>query len=45
MQLAEFFPELVRRFDIELLDKRLNFGPTMGFRGLDTLNLRLHARN
>jgi cytochrome P450 PksS len=44
MQLAEFFPELVRRFDIELLDKRLNFGPTMGFRGLDTLNLRLHPR-
>jgi pimeloyl-[acyl-carrier protein] synthase len=45
MQLAEFFPELVRRFDIELLDKRLNFGPTMGFRGLDTLNLRLHPRH
>lgn len=44
MQLAEFFPELVRRFDLELLDKKLNFGPTMGFRGLDTLNLRLHPR-
>jgi pimeloyl-[acyl-carrier protein] synthase len=44
MQLGEFFPELVRRFDLELLDKTLNFGPTMGFRGLDTLNLRLHPR-
>jgi cytochrome P450 len=44
MQLAEFFPELVRRFDLELLDTKLDFGPTMGFRGLDTLNLRLHPR-
>lgn len=44
MQLGEFFPELVRRFDLELLDKRLDFGPTMGFRGLNTLNLRLHPR-
>ena len=45
MQLTEFFPELVRRFDLELLDKKLSFGPTMGFRGLDTLNLQLHPRN
>lgn len=45
MQLGEFFPELVRRFDVELLDERLDFGPTMGFRGLETLNLRLHARS
>lgn len=45
MQLAEFFPELVRRFDLELLDQRLSFGPIMGFRGLDTLNLRLHPRS
>jgi len=45
MQLGEFFPELVRRFDLELLDERLNFGPTLGFRGLETLNLRLHPRS
>jgi pimeloyl-[acyl-carrier protein] synthase len=45
MQLAEFFPELVRRFDIELLDKQLRFGPTLGFRGLDSLRVKLHARH
>jgi cytochrome P450 len=45
MQLAEFFPELVRRFDLELLDKRLHFGPVMGFRGLDSLRVKLHARH
>jgi cytochrome P450 len=44
MQLGEFFPEWVRRFDVELLDERLNFGPTMAFRGLETLNLRVHPR-
>jgi len=44
MQLGEFFPEFVRRFDFELLDKRLDFGPTMAFRGLETLHLRLHPR-
>ena len=45
MQLAEFFPEFLRRFDIEMLDEKLIFGPTMGFRGLDKLRLRLHPRN
>lgn len=45
MQLAEFFPELVRRFDLELLDDRLDFGPTLGFRGLESLRLRLHPRH
>jgi pimeloyl-[acyl-carrier protein] synthase len=44
MQLTEFFPELVRRFDLEPLDRTLHFGPTMGFRGLDRLNLRLRPR-
>jgi cytochrome P450 len=44
MQLGEFFPEWVRRFDVELPDKRLDFGPTMAFRGLEKLNLRLHPR-
>jgi pimeloyl-[acyl-carrier protein] synthase len=45
MQLGEFFPEWVRRFDVELLDERLNFGPTMAFRGLDSLNLRVRPRD
>jgi pimeloyl-[acyl-carrier protein] synthase len=44
MQLGEFFPELVRRFDVELLDKRLDFSPVMSFRGLETLHVRLHPR-
>jgi pimeloyl-[acyl-carrier protein] synthase len=44
MQLAEFFPELVRRFDIELRDKRLDFSPVMSFRGLETLHVRLIPR-
>lgn len=44
MQLGEFFPELVRRFDPELLDKRLDWSPSVGFRGVDSLNIRLHPR-
>ena len=44
MQLGEFFPELVRRFDLELLDTRLDFGPTPMFRGLNSLRMRLHPR-
>ena len=44
MQLAEFFPELVRRFDLELLDTKLDFGPTPMFRGLNSLHMRLHPR-
>lgn len=44
MQLGEFFPELLRRYDPELLDERLNFSASLGFRGVDTLNIRLHRR-
>jgi pimeloyl-[acyl-carrier protein] synthase len=44
MVLSEFFPELLARFDIEMLDKELDFGPTMAFRGLESLNVRLHPR-
>ncbi len=44
MQLGEFFPELVRRFDVELLDTRLDFSPVLSFRGLETLQVRLHPR-
>jgi len=44
MQLGEFFPEFVRRFDFELLDERLRFGPAMGFRGLESLPMRVTPR-
>jgi pimeloyl-[acyl-carrier protein] synthase len=44
MQLAEFFPELLRRFEPELLQERLDFGHSVGFRSVETLNIRLHPR-
>jgi cytochrome P450 len=46
MQLSEFFPALVDRFDrIEILDDPLNWGTALGFRGLQSLNVRLHQRS
>jgi pimeloyl-[acyl-carrier protein] synthase len=45
MQLSEFFPALVERFDsIELLDDPLHWGSALGFRGLKSLRVRLHPR-
>ena len=45
MQLSEFFPALVQRFDsIELLDEPLHWGSALGFRGLKSLRVRLHPR-
>jgi pimeloyl-[acyl-carrier protein] synthase len=44
MQLGEFFPELVRRFDPEMVEKRLDFTTTLVFRGLNTLPIRLRPR-
>ena len=44
MQLGEFFPELVRRFEPEMLDRHLDFATTLGFRGLNTLHVRLRPR-
>jgi cytochrome P450 len=44
MQLGEFFPEFLRRFDAEVLDDHLNFGHAMSFRGLESLHLRLTPR-
>jgi cytochrome P450 len=42
MQLAEFFPELLRRFErIEILDETLDWHSAIGFRGLRHLHLRL----
>lgn len=42
MQLGEFFPELLRRFEPQVLDETLNWGVSIGFRGLETLNVKLH---
>ena len=44
MQLTEFFPELLRRFDMEVLDQRLDFTPALAFRGLKSLRIRVHPR-
>ena len=45
MQLGEFFPELVRRFDtIEILDEPLQFTNHLAQRGLTHLNVRLLPR-
>jgi pimeloyl-[acyl-carrier protein] synthase len=44
MQLVEFFPELLRRFDVELVDEKLDFHPSIAFRGLNSLHLRLLRR-
>ncbi|WP_198351107.1 cytochrome P450 [Flavisphingomonas formosensis] len=44
MVLGEFFPAFVNRFDFELVDERLDFSPTMAFRGLEALPIRLTER-
>ncbi|MET0660960.1 MAG: cytochrome P450 [Steroidobacteraceae bacterium] len=42
MQLGEFLPALVRRFDIEILDEPLQFTNHLVQRGLARLNVRLY---
>ncbi|HLY56666.1 MAG TPA: cytochrome P450 [Stellaceae bacterium] len=44
MQLVEFFPELLRRYDVEVLDRHLDWHPSIAFRGLNSLHVRLHPR-
>ena len=45
MQVADFFGELVQRFEgAEILDPRLAFMPQVAFRGLYELNVRLKPR-
>jgi len=42
MQLCEFFPEFFARFpDAKVLDERLDFQPSLSFRGLNSLHMRL----
>jgi pimeloyl-[acyl-carrier protein] synthase len=42
--LSEFFPRLFKRFDVEVLDPLLDFAPTAGFRGLNTLRVSMRER-
>ena len=44
MQLGELLPELFGRFDVEILDRRPEFGKVLSQRGLVRLNVRLLPR-
>ena len=45
MQLTEFFPEFLRRYEaFDVLDEELRFGGGLTFRGPQELHLRLHPR-
>jgi pimeloyl-[acyl-carrier protein] synthase len=45
MQLTEFFPEFLRRYDsFDVLDKEIQFGGGLTFRGPQALHVRLGAR-
>jgi pimeloyl-[acyl-carrier protein] synthase len=45
MQLTEFFPEFLRRYeDFEILDREIRFGGGLTFRGPQELHVRLHPR-
>jgi cytochrome P450 len=45
MELSEFFPEFLRRFEpFEVLDEEIIFGAGMSFRGPQHLHVRLNAR-
>ena len=45
MQLTEFFPEFLRRYEsFEVLDEALRFGGGITFRGPQALHVRLHPR-
>lgn len=46
MQLSEFFPEFLRRYEaFEVLDRDIGFGGGMSFRGPQELHVRLTPRN
>jgi pimeloyl-[acyl-carrier protein] synthase len=44
MVLGEFFPAFINRFDFEVVEDRLAYSPTIAFRGLERLPLRLTER-
>lgn len=45
VQLSEFFPALSRTVGrIEVLDRQLDWSPGLSFRGLHTLNVKLHPK-
>lgn len=45
MVLGEFFPAFIERFDFELAEDATVFSPTLAFRGLERLRLRLTDRH
>jgi cytochrome P450 len=45
MQLQEYFSALIERYEPVVLDDRLDFGMSLGFRGLETLHVRLDKPN
>lgn len=45
MVLGEFFPAFIDRFDFELGDEPVVFSPTLAFRGLERLPMRLTDRH
>jgi cytochrome P450 len=44
MQLGEFFPAFFRRFDAQVLDESLRFIPSIAFRGLESMHVRLREK-
>jgi pimeloyl-[acyl-carrier protein] synthase len=45
MQLSELFPTLFSRFDVTLLDQKLDFTPALSQRGLDHLRVKITPRS
>jgi len=41
MQLGEFFPAFFSRFNAQVLDESLRFIPSIAFRGLESMHVRL----
>jgi cytochrome P450 len=44
MQMSEFFPAFFSRFNVEVLDKSLAFTPSLAFRGVETLHVRVASK-
>ena len=44
MQMSEFFLAFFSRFNVEVLDKSLAFTPSLAFRGVETLHVRVASK-
>jgi cytochrome P450 len=44
MQLTEFFPEFLKRFDFDVLDQEMQFGGGLTFRGPQALRVKISSR-